>query len=241
MRFFRCATIRLNIQPLLFVIKLTYGGLMHKNNTNKISPRKLPKQDRSTDLVASILTAAAQVLEKEGSARFTTARVAEKAGVSIGSLYQYFPNKASILFQLQIDEWRKTSEMLRNILENSTKPLLERLGDLVHAFIRSECEEAEIRAALNDAAPFYRNTPEAQGEKESGYRAIRTFMREVLPDVSDEVCLLTCDLIITTFNSAGKRFSETPRTQTEIETYANTMADMFCFYLKHLNQNLACS
>ena len=66
----------------------------------RISSRKRPKQARSTELVAAILEAAAQVLAKEGAPRFTTARVAERAGVSVGSLYQYFPNKAAILFRL---------------------------------------------------------------------------------------------------------------------------------------------
>ena len=79
----------------------------------RISPRKQPQQARSTELVAAILDAAGQVLAKEGAQRFTTARVAEKAGVSVGSLYQYFPNKAAILFRLQSDEWRQTAELLR--------------------------------------------------------------------------------------------------------------------------------
>ena len=53
--------------------------------------------------MAAILEAAIQVLHKEGAARFTMARVAAKAGVSVGSLYQYFPNKAALLFRLQSD------------------------------------------------------------------------------------------------------------------------------------------
>ena len=76
---------------------------------------------RSADLVAAILEAATQVLAEEGAPRFTCARVAEKAGVSIGSLYQYFPNKAAILFRLQSDEWRQTTELRRVILEDVEK------------------------------------------------------------------------------------------------------------------------
>src|ERR1700678_548572 len=125
----------------------------------QISSRKRPKQARSTELVAAILEAAAQVLAEEGAPRFTTARVAEKAGVSIGSLYQYFPNKAAILFRLQSDEWQRTSALLTGILADATRPPLERLRALVHAFIRSECDEAAVRVALDDAAPLYRDAP----------------------------------------------------------------------------------
>src|SRR3981189_575812 len=105
----------------------------------QVSSRKQPQQARSTELVAGILDAAIQVLAKEGAQRFTTARVAEKAGVSVGSLYQYFPNKAAILFRLQSDEWQQTTDLLRVILEDVHRPPLERLRTLVHALIRSEC------------------------------------------------------------------------------------------------------
>jgi DNA-binding transcriptional regulator YbjK len=76
------------------------GRFMTDRGQAQISSRKRPKQARSTDLVAAILEAAAQVLAKEGAPRFTTARVSERAGVSVGSIYQYFPNKAAILFRL---------------------------------------------------------------------------------------------------------------------------------------------
>ena len=84
--------------------------------SHSISSRKQPKQARAADLVEAILQAAVQVLASEGAQRFTTTRVAEKAGVSVGSLYQYFPNKAALLFRLQSDEWRQTGGLLRTIL-----------------------------------------------------------------------------------------------------------------------------
>lgn len=143
--------------------------------SHSISSRKQPKQARATDLVAAILQAAVQVLASEGAQRFTTTRVAEKAGVSVGSLYQYFPNKAALLFRLQSDEWRQTGGLLRTILEDGQRPPLERLRALVHAFIRSECEEAEVRVALNDAAPLYRDAPEAHEARASGNEPSRPF------------------------------------------------------------------
>ncbi|RFP18377.1 MULTISPECIES: TetR family transcriptional regulator [unclassified Duganella] len=200
-----------------------------------ISSRRKPKQARSADLVSAILEAAIQVLAKEGVRRFTTTRVAERAGVSVGSVYQYFPNKASILFRLQADEWRETTDMLINILQDKQKPPLERLRILVHAFLRSECDEAEIRTALNDAAPFYRDTPEAHETRSTADRIIEVFMREVLPTATDSVRTLAGDLVMTTFSSVGKQFSETPRTKEEIHTYSEALADMLCAYLANLS------
>lgn len=202
----------------------------------QISSRKQPKQARSAELVAAILEAAVQVLAKEGAQRFTTARVAEKAGVSVGSLYQYFPNKAAILFRLQSDEWRQTSALLRGILEDVQRPPLQRLRTLVHAFIRSECDEAAVRVALDDAAPLYRDAPEAQEARASGERTVEIFMREALPKASKATRAVAGDLIKATLTAVGKEFSEAPRSSAEIEAYAEAMADMFCAYLRDLEQ-----
>lgn len=199
-----------------------------------ISLRKRPKQDRSNDLVAAILDAAIQVLQKEGATRFTTARVAERAGVSVGSLYQYFPNKASILFRLQSDEWRQTSELLRNILEDRSRPPMERLRLLVRAFLRSECEEAAVRIALEDAAPLYRDAPEADEARAAGSQIIRVFMKEALPGANKRTVVTAADLIEATLTQVGSSFSETQRTEKEILAYADAMADMFCAYLASL-------
>ncbi|HTZ66004.1 MAG TPA: TetR family transcriptional regulator [Roseiarcus sp.] len=207
---------------------------MTDRQTAKISSRKRPKQARSTELVAAILEAAAQVLAMEGAQRFTTARVAEKAGVSVGSLYQYFPNKAAILFKLQSDEWRRTSDLLRDILANAERPPVERLRALVHAFIRSECDEAAMRVALNDAAPLYRDAPEAREARASGGQTVRAFMAEALPQAPESTRALAGELITTTLSQLGKRYSESPRSPAEIEAYADAMADMFCAYLERL-------
>lgn len=209
---------------------------MTTRQTTRISSRKQPQQARSTELVAAILEAAIQVLAKEGATRFTTARVAEKAGVSVGSVYQYFPNKAAILFRLQSDEWQQTGQMLRGILEQHAHAPLDRLRTVVHAFIHSECEEAQMRVALNDAAPLYRDAPQALEARAAGQQVFETFMLELLPEVSQETRALACDLILTTLSSVGKNFSGRPRTPAEIAVYADAMTDMFSAYVAALNR-----
>jgi AcrR family transcriptional regulator len=64
---------------------------------SEIFQRRKPKQSRSRATCDAILEAASQILERDGSAGFNTASVAERAGVSIGTLYQYFPDKQAIL------------------------------------------------------------------------------------------------------------------------------------------------
>jgi len=77
--------------------------------------RKKPKQIRSKLMFDSILEASTRVLEEVSFKKFTTNKVAEAAGISIGSLYQYFPNKQSILIELEriaIDEMAANIESL---------------------------------------------------------------------------------------------------------------------------------
>jgi AcrR family transcriptional regulator len=207
---------------------------MTDRRSPRISSRRQPKQARSSELVSAILQAAIQVLAKEGAHRFTTTRVAERAGVSVGSVYQYFPNKASILFRLQSDEWQQTSAMLSRILLDAAKPPLERLRMLVHGFVRSECEEAGIRSALADAAPFYRDAPEAAAARAAGDRMVQAFMLEVLPKAEESVRALAGELVMGTLGAVGKQFSEKPRTDQEITVYADALADMLCAYLATL-------
>jgi AcrR family transcriptional regulator len=65
-----------------------------------VTQRKRPVQSRSRATVEAVLAAAARILEDQGLSGFNTNAVAERAGVSIGSLYQYFPSKDAILVAL---------------------------------------------------------------------------------------------------------------------------------------------
>ena len=199
-----------------------------------LSAKKRPRQARSQQLVADILTAAAQVLARDGAQRFTTARVAEKAGVSVGSLYQYFPNKAAILFRLQQEEWAETGALLRDMLADRTLEPMVRLRAVVHAFVRSECEEAAVRIALNDAAPLYRDAPEAREPRVRGTRVMADFLVEALPDLDEEKRVLAGELIAATMGVIGKRISERTADPAAIASWSDALADMLCAYLASL-------
>lgn len=187
-------------------------------------------------MVQAILQAAAQVLAAEGAARFTTARVAERAGVSIGSLYQYFPNKAAILFRLQSDEWRDTRAMLAALLADTSLSPPARLRAAVHAFVASECEEAAMRQALEDAAPLYRDAPEARAVQSEGFAAVLAFLREAAPRANEATLAIAADVMISTFKAQGKTVSQRVDTPEAVIAHSEAIADMLCAYLATLDR-----
>lgn len=99
---------------------------------NASRPRKTPSQARSKATSEALLTAAAHILETQGLAGFNTNAVAERAGVSIGSLYQYFPNKDAILGALIEQHNREFSEMMATVFATADGPsLIDDLGLLL--------------------------------------------------------------------------------------------------------------
>lgn len=182
----------------------------------------------------AILEAAIRVLSREGAGRFTTSRVAETAGVSVGSLYQYFPNKEAILFRLQADEWNRTSELMHGILADVRREPLERVRALVHAFFLSEWEEAELRLALGDAAPSYRDAPEVKAHRRAGLERWVRFMGDLLPRRSSKERRFTAEVLKTTLSTMGKKISEQARSRAEVEAWSVALGDMLCAYLSKL-------
>lgn len=92
-----------------------------------------------------------------------------------------------------------------------------------------------MRGALSDAAPLYRDAPEAHEVRAAGKRIFATFMVELLPGASEAVRTQACDLILATLGSVGKDFSLTSRTDVEITARAEGMADMFSAYVMALD------
>ena len=119
--------------------------------------RKKPKQKRSKLMVDNILEASIRVLKQHPYQQFTTNRVAEAAGISIGSLYQYFPNKQSILLELEI---RAVNEMIENVekllFDNKFQPE-RRLYRAIEYFFITESAFYEIPFSSNFEYPAQLN------------------------------------------------------------------------------------
>ena len=119
-----------------------------------LEPRKTPIQARATVTVEAIFEATIQVLLSHGGDRFTTSRVAERAGVSVGTLYQYFPNKQSLLFAVFEDHVNKVAVVVEWACEQARhKPLADMIRQVVEAYVTVKMDRADISVALYKVAP----------------------------------------------------------------------------------------
>jgi AcrR family transcriptional regulator len=120
----------------------------------RTSPRKIPRQERSRATVEAILDAAAHVLVKEGIEHATTNRIAEVAGVSIGSLYQYFPSKDALISSLLE---RHNAEMREAVLAELARvqsmPLDAAVRAMVELVVRAHAVDPELHRVLMEQLP----------------------------------------------------------------------------------------
>lgn len=114
-----------------------------------LEPRKTPVQARSFASVDAILEATIQVLLKDGKMKLTTTRVAMRAGVSVGTLYQYFPNKSSLLQALLRNKLTAVASAIEKVSEEMRGATLADMADaLVKAFIAAKFKHADASVAL---------------------------------------------------------------------------------------------
>jgi AcrR family transcriptional regulator len=120
----------------------------------RTTPRKRPRQARSRATVDSVLEATARVLVKRGFDGLTTNLVAEAAGVSIGSLYQYFPNKAALvgaLIEKHVDAMQSLA--LAELTRVAQLPMPEAIRSVIEVMIRAHAVSPELHRVLTEQVP----------------------------------------------------------------------------------------
>jgi AcrR family transcriptional regulator len=122
---------------------------MSTTTISALEPRKTPIQARSAVTVEAISEATIQVLLSHGAERLTTTRIADRAGVSVGTLYQYYPNKRSLLFAVLEHHLNNVAGRVEAACESAChKPLAEMINEMVEAFVDAKMERADISVAL---------------------------------------------------------------------------------------------
>jgi AcrR family transcriptional regulator len=117
-------------------------------------PRKLPQQERSRIAVEAILEATTRILTEEGYEKANTNRIAERAGVSIGSLYQYFPNKDSLMTALMVQHSEEIVELVESKLTDFyDAPVEIVIPEIVKAVIAAHAIDPKLHQVLNEEIP----------------------------------------------------------------------------------------
>lgn len=164
-----------------------------------VHPRKSPRQPRSQHMVQAIVDAAARVLARHSLQGFNTNRVAEVAGVSVGSLYQYFPNKAALIAALiERAQGELADAVERTVRACEGAPLHAAMAALVRVAIEQQYGRPLLAAALDHEErrlPLQRVLSDAEGRLVGSITALLQRHRSELRLAADTAAARDCLVI----------------------------------------------
>jgi AcrR family transcriptional regulator len=145
-----------------------------------LNVRKRPRQARSVVMVDTILEAAARILESDGLATFSTNAIAVRAGVSVGSVYQYFPAKGAVVRELIR---RKRAELVTALQRQRVQMQGKDLPAVIDGFIRVAIENQLDRPQLARILEYVEAVSAVNGEIESIKKMIVATVATALADL----------------------------------------------------------
>ena len=205
---------------------------MPKSAQSTLEPRKSPVQARSTASVDAILKATIQVLLKVGKERLTTTRVAARAGVSVGTLYQYFPNKSALLraaLQHHMDEVCSAIETVCR--EQSGASLEQMVTALATSFLAAKMKDMKASVALYAVSS---DVDGARISREMSAKANRAIvaMLTTAKDALIKDPLLVSSMLQASMAGVSKRLLESPSPEADYENVRDELVFLMCAYLR---------
>jgi AcrR family transcriptional regulator len=196
-----------------------------------LEPRKTPVQARSTASVSAILEATIQVLLDGGKDRLTTTRVAARAGVSVGTLYQYFPNKSALLQAVLKRHFSEITNAIESVCqEQRGKSLSQMATALVTAFLAAKMKDVNTSLAL------YSVGGDVDAEKIVRQVGIRTSkavaeMLETTHEQLTEDPRLVASMLQGTMAGVSRRLLESRSPEKEVESFRRELIVLASAYL----------
>ena len=201
----------------------------------RLNPRKQPVQHRSKATVDVILVAAAQVFEAHGYAAGTTNRIAERAGVSIGTLYQYFPSKEAIAVALLERHIADTDHRLHEWVGHMVVEqhgLCEALHDYVTGMLEMHSRQPRLQHILLEETPLPERVHQALLEAERHAAKTVAGLLRLYPEVRHTGLEHTCFVVAQSVESLTHRFAAHPDDQfIPRTTFVDEVVTMLVAYL----------
>lgn len=167
------------------------------------NPRKLASQERSRSTVDALLEATTRVLLREGYDRASTNRIAEVAGVSIGSLYQYFPSKEALVAAVLDRHTQEISMVTRNALvKMAASPIEVAVNEFVSVAIDAHRVNPKLHGVLAEQIPRVGRLENIDANVRDGYALVRGYLeahRDEIdvadPDLAAFVCVTVVEAL----------------------------------------------
>jgi AcrR family transcriptional regulator len=197
-----------------------------------LEPRKSPVQARSTASVDAILDATIQVLLHIGKERLTTTRVALRAGVSVGTLYQYFPNKSALLQAVLRRHLAAVAQAVEDVCKQQKGQSLRQMATaLVTEFLTAKMKDTRTSAALYSVSS---DVDGARIAKEMGARFNMAIVRML--ETASEPLVTDPQLVASTLQAAmvgvSRAMLESAAPEKRLEATRAELIRMACVYLE---------
>jgi AcrR family transcriptional regulator len=196
-----------------------------------LDPRKSPVQARSTASVDAILEATVQVLLDVGKERLTTTRVAARAGVSVGTLYQYFPNKSALLQAALKRHLEGVAGAVEQVCREQQGNSVERMAvALVDAFLRAKMKDGKTSVALYAVSADVDGARVAREIGERTNRAVAAMLASAREPLNKDAQLVA-EMLQAAMAGISRRLLESGDPRKHLETFRQELTLFVSSYL----------
>lgn len=203
---------------------------------DQLRPRKRPVQARSRRTVDAVLKAAAQVFTRRGYAGATTNHIAERAGVSVGSLYEYFPSKDALLVALMEAHLAEGETVLQQaaaeVVARGVRDLATVVRHVARAMVELHARDRALHRILFEEAPLSRRIRQMLLEIEGRATARVEDLLASHPDVAVPDPALAASVVVHTVEALTHRLVLHGGGEVDVDAYVEEIVQLITRYLR---------
>ncbi len=204
---------------------------MPRHTQAVFEPRKSPVQARSAATVDAVLEATIQVLLQVGKERLTTTNVARRAGVSVGTLYQYFPNKSAMLKAALKRHMNEVTEAIERVCYEQRGNGLEQMASaLMTTFLEAKMKDVKASVALYSVSSDIDGAKIVQDTRIKSNRAVAGMLKTAREQLTTDPQLVA-SMLQDVMAGVSRRLLESTAPEKQVDTLLRELIFLACTYL----------